>query len=563
MIINVSAKSLIGFKMRKSFKMLVLVLMLGLLVAVVGCSKPSITKITLSGDDSGVVGGTITLTATIEPTDAKGTLTWESSNTAVATVDNNGVVTLLANGETTITVSCGEVSDSKKITVNDAVKRVSVTGPTVVTVGQEATYIATVEPETANQTVLWSSSDSSVLIVDQTGKAQGVAKGSAVISATAGDLTATFDVTVSEGITIKITGETTVNVGETTKLTATIEPAELAAGKDITWSTSDETTATVSPNGVVTGVKKGKVTITATAGEDNASVEVTVNEVLVTGVTVSGETEIPDGKTLQLTANITPENASNKTVAWSSSDEAKATVDDNGLVTAKGAVGDKVTITATVGTVQGSIELTIIAYAAQPKLDLTCEDYNVANYNVGATMQLNSKYGPTLKRGLYWGTLGITYNAELKQYVVTEKLISGDSTSDTLASCDFTLAYFEEYSQYSTINDGVAVGDIIVLPAGLEHQGKQAGANVALKVFAASDVAFLEDVTLPVAYIGDQPYMTLENALAALQEDQTLELMNYEFGAFAIDKQNVTVKSYSGNAKAIVNDKITIAAETN
>ena len=128
--------------------------------------------------------------------------------------------------------------------------------------------------------------------------------------------------------------------GNTATLTATVEP-ENATNKNVTWSTSNASVATVE-NGVVTAVGQSSATITVTTEDGGKTatcvVTVTAATVPVTGVTLS-QTQASlycnrTPNTLALTAKVAPDNATNKAVTWTSSDSAVATVDQNGVVTA-------------------------------------------------------------------------------------------------------------------------------------------------------------------------------------------------------------------------------------
>ncbi|MCK8622243.1 Ig domain-containing protein [Prevotella sp. E13-27] len=146
---------------------------------------------------------------------------------------------------------------------------------------------------------------------------------------------------------VSVDATASVNVGETTTLTATVSPDD-ATNKNVTWTSSDEAIATVDANGVVTGVAAGEATITVTSVADNnkkATCIVTVTTVAVTGVSVDATASVNVGETTILTATVSPANATNKNVTWTSSDEAIATVDANGVVT--GVAAGEVTITVT------------------------------------------------------------------------------------------------------------------------------------------------------------------------------------------------------------------------
>lgn len=161
------------------------------------------------------------------------------------------------------------------------------------------------------------------------------------------------------GITLDKT-ELTVNQGETATLVATVLPED-AGDKTVTWTTSADNVATVA-DGVVTAVGAGSATITAKAGEFEATCAVTVTgaDVPVTGITLGSVYSgliVEDQVTIP--ATVTPDYATDKTITWTSSNEAVATVDANGVVTAVGA--GKVTITAAAGEATATKNFDVIA----------------------------------------------------------------------------------------------------------------------------------------------------------------------------------------------------------
>ena len=176
-----------------------------------------------------------------------------------------------------------------------------------------------------------------------------------------------------EGITLDKT-TATVEEGATVTLTATVTP-DTATDKTVTWSTSNETIATVS-GGVVTGVKAGEVTITAKAGDKSATCTVTVtakqgtedpdDPIVVTGITLDKTTAtVEEGATVTLTATVTPDTATDKTVTWSTSNETIATV-SGGVVT--GVKAGEVTITAKAGDKSATCTVTVTAAATEPEV---------------------------------------------------------------------------------------------------------------------------------------------------------------------------------------------------
>ena len=124
----------------------------------------------------------------------------------------------------------------------------------------------------------------------------------------------------------------TLSAGETIELIATITP-ENATDKTVTWTSSNTSVATVA-NGMVTAVASGSATITAQAGNAKAECSITVNPTEVTSISLNkASVTLSAGETIELIATITPENATDKTVTWTSSNTSVATV-ANGMVTA-------------------------------------------------------------------------------------------------------------------------------------------------------------------------------------------------------------------------------------
>ena len=152
--------------------------------------------------------------------------------------------------------------------------------------------------------------------------------------------------------------ELTLKEGESETLTATVKP-DNATDKTVTWSTSDASIATVDANGKVTAVKEGTATITAKAGDKSATCKVTVskNVIAVTEVTLNKtELTLKEGESETLTATVKPDNATDKTVTWSTSDASIATV-ENGKVTA--IKEGTATITAKVGDKSATCKVTV------------------------------------------------------------------------------------------------------------------------------------------------------------------------------------------------------------
>ena len=260
------------------------------LLLVASCQKEpqpvKVTGITVNPTSLSLTEGeSADLTATVSPSNADNqSVTWDSNDKSVATV-SNGKVTALKAGSTSITVKSVDGGFTASCAVTVVAKTVDVSSVTLskseltLTEGESETITATVKPDDAtDKTVSWSSSDPAVATVDG-GKITAVKEGTATITAKAGDKTAACKVTVEkktiavESVELDKT-ELELTEGGSATLVATVKP-DNATDKTVTWSSSDPEVATVD-DGVVTAVKEGTATITASAGDKTATCAVTV-----------------------------------------------------------------------------------------------------------------------------------------------------------------------------------------------------------------------------------------------------------------------------------------------
>lgn len=233
--------------------------------------------------------------------------------------------------------------------------------------GAAESLVATISPGNAeNRTVTWKSSDEEAVIVDENGSITAVREGSATITVTTedGGYTAKCVVIVTKPVAVtevRLNHETlTMQISDSETLTATILP-ENATNQDITWSSSDERVAVVD-NGVVTAVGTGTATITVKTsdGAKTAACIVTVEATPVTGIAIDQETlSLYTGDSAVLNAVVSPENATNKNVRWSSGDESVATVDQSGKVTAVAAGTAVITVQTEDGSHTDTCEVTV------------------------------------------------------------------------------------------------------------------------------------------------------------------------------------------------------------
>lgn len=193
----------------------------------------------------------------------------------------------------------------------------------------------------SNKAIHWTSSDLSVAVVDENGLVTGIGAGKATITGVTNDggYKATASVTVTKVAPTSveiIPREIEVHTGETAHLCASVSPQK-ASSRAVTWASSNPAVASVSRTGRLTGLQAGTVTITATTQNQGltAASAIRVVPIALDAIEISpARTLVPLGSTFQLNVTFTPENASDRSVRWSSSNKEIAAVDANGLVTA-------------------------------------------------------------------------------------------------------------------------------------------------------------------------------------------------------------------------------------
>ena len=291
------------------------------------------------------VGNTIKLNADVTPDVASDkSVIWSSSDTSVATVDKDGVVKGIKTGSTTITAKTNDGGFEASCTVNviNAVNGITISDTNVALYPNKTKQLkASVTPADAdNQNIVWESNDDDVATVSETGLVTAKMPGTATITVKSvdGEYKATCTVTVGKHVSSIILSDTELIMpaGTTETLYATVMPLA-AFNKTVTWVSTNPKVATVDEDGNVKALKAGTTTVIAYCedGDVTASCVVTVTNT-ATGIEMSeSEVYVARNSQKQLIATVKPDTAENKNITWESKYPEIASVDSNGLVTAK------------------------------------------------------------------------------------------------------------------------------------------------------------------------------------------------------------------------------------
>lgn len=254
-------------------------------VTVEGETTVKPTKISIPFTSSVTVGNSFYFVPTVTPANSTYTLTWQSSDNTVASVNQSGMLTGISVGSANITVTTdnGKTATCMVTVSSKPVTSVSIKSNLSMEEGDTNTLTPTITPSDAATSYTWLSDDSSVAMVSQTGVVTAKSAGTANITVkTDNGKSATCKVTVSaKSVTsVNIKYSLSMEVGDTYTLTPTITPSDAATS--YTWSSDDSNVATVSQSGVVSAKNAGTANITVkTDNGKTASCKITVKALAV------------------------------------------------------------------------------------------------------------------------------------------------------------------------------------------------------------------------------------------------------------------------------------------
>lgn len=434
-----------------------------------------------------------TLSVTILPSDATDkSITWSSSNSKVASVDN-GLVTALLAGETVITATAGGKSGTCTITVKDKplITSISISNQSIQDfVGGQYTITPTITPSNARYNLEWSVSDTRVVNLEQgTGiamilrtKDYGIAEVTVKDKLSGLSDKLTVKTLVSDFVWKENTGETyngypliTIEEGEEYQLHYSCTPSNATRlFEDLSEVVFYENGLVVDApsyisidmNGKVKGLKAGTTGIKPTgrivcvnsSGQQRVYIKVKSKAIPVTGISLNKTTlSLASGDSETLYATITPSDATDQTVSWTSSNSSVATVSSSGLVTTKAVGSATITVTSTDGGKKATCSVTVTPISVT---GVTLNKYSLSMYeNDSETLIATVSPSNATNKNLTWSSNNSSV-ATVSSYGQVQAKAAGNATitvstedGQKTATCAVTVAA----DPYGAVDLGLSV----------------------------------------------------------------------------------------------------------
>ena len=429
-------------------------------VTVVGEAQVKPDKVDVQNYLQVPVGGSKAVSVTVTPPNAVYTLSYKIYDTTIAEV-SNGIVYGKKAGETDLKVwtDNGKYDMCRVIVYENKPTSIDLPSTLSLEVGKSKTLTPTVVPSDATYTLSWSSSNTSVATVSQSGVVTAKATGATIITVRtdngkSDDCLVTVTQSAVSPTSVSVTPTSlSLEVSQTANLTATVYPSN--ATTSLTWSSSNTNVAKVS-SGKVTAVGAGSCVITVkTSNGKSATCNVTVAEPVVnpTSVYVSPSSlSLEVNETANLTATVYPSNATTS-LTWSTSNSSVAKVTD-GKVTAVGAGTCKITVKTSNGksascnvTVKSTNSGTTVGWSGTYNVTSSVDRKHVSDYNfpssftmkikqVDGTYYVTEMLGLDLTHSIYEGIklnmidnqraeLDLDYNNDLGGFTTTGEYLDG------------------------------------------------------------------------------------------------------------------------------------------
>ena len=508
------------------------------------------------------VGNSIDIIATVEPINADNpAVIWQSLNNSICQVSQDGRVTGLSSGKSTIKVVSEDnpnIYATCEMVVHQPLQSISLT-PTYINLKAGEIYeglSVSYNPTTAdNKNVTWQSSNPSIATVDSNGKITAIIGGETRITVTSKEnplIKAECIVSVIQPVTGISINKPAIELieEESERLIATITP-DNASNKNINWTSSDVGVAMVSPDGTVYAIKPGQATIMATTEDGGfvalCKVTVKAKVIMATAIRLSHTSEtIAIGETLQLNAVLEPENVTNSNISWTSTNPNVATVNPTGLIHALAQGSTQIIATTTDGSNLSAICEIIVE---KQFIEITQIQISPSRARIpaGKSVKLNAVITPSdaFSTNLLWSSTN-TSVATVSQDGNVEAIAEGEAViiastqdgSNLSATCNI-----------SVYNDIILISEIILNPVNIEGDENES--------------ATINAVIIPENATNKQLKWYSSNENVAVVNDGVVKLIKRGTAiitAEALDGSNVksectVVVSDSAGIESIIEDK--------
>ena len=385
------------------------------------------------------IGENVTLDATVSPVDIIDyTVSWSVDDASLANIDANGKLTVLSSGIITVTAAVDQVSSSIEIEGFAPLTGITLEKNDIVRcLGERFVVKPIIEPTDASiNSMVWSSSDTTVATVNENGTIHCIGVGNAVVTVTADGFSASTEITSKKKFQSMSLDSTDmdISVGTSKALTTKFDLIDLSTPTLFpVWESSDPSVATVDENGIVTALSKGNAIITAKLGmnQDRCFVHSSIKAQKIELSQSSIKEKV--GGSANLQANVIPSDAEDTNIIWSSSDPSVVTVNNKGELT----IIDKgtATITATNGTLEAKCD--VESYIAVRSIIL---NKTAITTKIGGTDAIKAQISPaTAENKLEWSSSN-PQSVKVSSYGVITALAEGDAiitakAGDVAASC--------------------------------------------------------------------------------------------------------------------------------
>ncbi|WP_302999076.1 leucine-rich repeat protein [Thomasclavelia spiroformis] len=461
-------------------------------------------------------------------------LTWQSSNPEVATVDANGVVTGISEGEATITArNSNGLSASSEVTVTNIsapITNVSLNFSDLeIRKDSSQGLRATITPKetTDDKTLTWESSNPEVATVSSTGVVTARRPGNAIITVrTSNGLTDTCNITVISQITsvhLNLTA-ITLDEGVSQTLRATINPSDTTDDKTLTWSSSNTNVATVDQEGNVTAVKEGVATITVTTVNGRrAECKITVNKpsenIPIESVSLDKTTlTLEEQEAETLVATINPSDTTDDTtLTWKSNNPEVATVDQEGKVTAI----KEGSATITVTTVNGKEATCTVTVTKKP---VPIESVSLNKTTLTLEEQQAETLVATINPSDTTDDTTLTWKSNNPEVATVDQEGKVTAIKEGSATITVTTVNVKEATCTVTVLNATALEDAIDRAEAIDESTYTADSYSALQTAIANGKAVLESATATQDDI-DLAVEAIETAIDNLVEKASQDLL--------------------------------------